>query len=127
MKTRIAVLGIGGVGGFYGGKLARYFSKREEVEVIFIAQGKQKEAIYAHGLKVAEGENEFTAYPDLVSDEPATLGKFDVLLFCVKAYSLTAAMESVKSNITSETIILPLMNGISPYEILVKEFPDASV
>jgi 2-dehydropantoate 2-reductase len=124
---KIAVLGMGGVGGFYGGKLARYFSGNKNCEITFIARGKQLEAIRAHGLKVIEGENEFIAHPDIISDDSGSLGKFDVLLVCVKTYSLTEAIQSVKNNITSETIIIPLMNGIEPYENLVREFPDAKV
>lgn len=48
-KFRIAILGIGGVGGYFGGKLANYFAHSETVEIIFIARGENAKAIKNNG------------------------------------------------------------------------------
>ena len=124
---KIAILGIGGVGGFYGGKLAQHFSGKGKNEIIFIARGKHLEAIHEDGLKIIDGESEIIVHPDICTDDSSSLGKFDVLLVAVKTYSLLDAIRSVKNNITTETIVIPLMNGIEPYEILKHEFPEAKI
>ncbi|HEU4718273.1 MAG TPA: 2-dehydropantoate 2-reductase [Bacteroidia bacterium] len=127
MKKRIAVLGIGGVGGFYGGKLAQHYSGDPQAEIIFIAHGTHAEAISAHGLKISEGEKEIVVHPDAVTDELSSAGIFDVLLVCVKTYSLEGAIASVRKNVNEKTAVIPLMNGIEPYELLLKEFPQAKI
>jgi 2-dehydropantoate 2-reductase len=124
---KIAILGIGGVGGFYGGKLAQHFLGNKNVEIIFIARGNHLEAIRSQGLKIIEGEKETVVHPAIATDDPSALGKFDVLLVSVKTYSLREAIRLVRNNINSETIIIPLVNGIEPYENLVHDFPEAKV
>lgn len=124
---KIAVLGCGGVGGYYGGRLARHYSEDHNIEVVFIARGNHLEEIRAHGLKVITPSEEFTAYPGKVIDNPAALGVVDVLLVCVKTYDIASSIQQIKSNVGNETVIIPLVNGIETYELLQKEFPAARV
>lgn len=51
-KTKITIAGIGGIGGYIGGKLAHYYSNNENVEIVFIARGEMAEAINKNGLKL---------------------------------------------------------------------------
>jgi 2-dehydropantoate 2-reductase len=124
---RIAILGCGGVGGYYGGKLAHFYSGNTSVEVIFIARGKHLGAIRTHGLKVFSPSDEFTAHPAIAADATADLGVFDMILVCVKNYDIEAALDKVKINVGKNTVIIPLMNGIEGYEITKNKFPEALV
>ena len=122
---KIAILGCGGVGGYYGGRLAVHYYNDSSKQVIFLARGKQLEAIRANGLKVLTPQHEFIARPFEAAESVA--GTLDLILVCVKACDLGAAMEQVRENITADTIIVPLVNGIEAYELLRRRFPQARV
>lgn len=124
---RIAVLGCGGVGGYYGGRLAKHYSKDQNVEILFIARGKHLEAIRADGLKVITPSEEFIASPKIATDNASSLGVVDVLLVCVKTYDIISSIQQIKSNVGNETVIIPLVNGIETYELLKKELPSSHV
>lgn len=126
-KYRIAVVGIGGVGGYYGGLLANRFAKDENHEVVFIARGKHKELIAQQGLKLALDGEELVVRPSMVTDETAHIGHFDLVLFCVKSYSLQQVAEQMAPNIGPETVILPLLNGAESIAYLQQRFPEAQV
>jgi 2-dehydropantoate 2-reductase len=123
----IAVLGCGGVGGYYGGRLAKHYSKDPNVKISFIARGKHLEAIRAHGLKVITPTEEFIAFPEIATDNASSLGVVDVLLVCVKTYDIVSSIQQIRSNVGNETVIIPLVNGIEPFEMLKKEFPSSRV
>lgn len=124
---KLAVLGCGGVGGYYGGKLARHYSEDHNIEVVFIARGNHLEEIRARGLKVITPSEEFIACPKKVTDDPVTLGIVDVLLVCVKTYDIISSIQQVRSIVGDKTVIIPLVNGIETYELLKKEFPNSRV
>ena len=77
---KIAVIGTGAVGGYFGGRLAR-----TENEVSFLARGSHLKAIKEHGLKVNSINGDFTVSPVRVTDNVAELGVQDIILVCVKA------------------------------------------
>ncbi|MCC9138890.1 ketopantoate reductase family protein [Pontibacter silvestris] len=126
-KLRIAVVGIGGVGGYYGGKLAQRYADSEDTEIIFIARGKHKEEIQTNGLTINVGSSKFTVKPDLVTDDVAGLGKLDIIVFCVKSYSLDKIAEDFRPSIDESTFLLPLQNGIESIEYLDKLYPAAKL
>ncbi len=68
-KVKILVVGIGGVGGYFGGLLAKRYQNCNEVEVIFLARGEHLEQIQANGLKVFTGSAGFIGYPALATDD----------------------------------------------------------
>ncbi len=116
---RIAVMGIGGVGGYYGGLLARRYGGDTDVEVVFIARGEHLKAIQAHGLEVKSvAQGDFTAHPDLATDDPSGCGTFDIVLLCVKGYSLTESAQLLTPAIGDDTIVIPLLNGVDNVERL---------
>ncbi|RIJ41742.1 ketopantoate reductase family protein [Pontibacter oryzae] len=121
-KYRIAVVGIGGVGGYYGGKLAQRFAADESHEVIFIARGEHKAAMLEHGLKIEMGNESFTAHPNTITDRSEQLGPLDLVLFCVKSYSLEQVAEQLAANIAPSTVLLPLLNGIDGMDYLHERF-----
>jgi 2-dehydropantoate 2-reductase len=123
----IAVVGIGGVGGYYGGKLARHYAGSSDIKIIFIARGQHLEKIRERGLRVRSAAETFTARPHLATDQPGELRPFDLVLFCVKAYDLEESSVLLRENVTGRTVIITLLNGVDNAERLGNIFPQASV
>jgi 2-dehydropantoate 2-reductase len=112
ISDKICVVGIGGVGGYIGGALAR-----EYPHVAFYARGKRKEAILNNGLVVkSECLGNFTTVPEKVSDNAEELGIMDVLFISVKNYSLEQACNEIAPMVGDKTVIIPVMNGTNPGE-----------
>jgi len=106
------VVGIGGVGGYYGVKLARAYESSVEHEVVFIARGRHLEAIEERGLVVrTKDEGTWTARPALATGDPAKAGTADIILFCVKGYDLEETAKSMLPCINDDTVSIPLLNG----------------
>lgn len=124
---KIAIVGLGGVGGYYGGKLARHYADRNDVEVIFVARGEHLKAIRENGLQQITEEGTFTAMPHQATDNPIECGMFDLVLFCVKAYDLEDSANILKNNITNRTVVISLLNGVDNAERLKAVLPKAQV
>lgn len=114
---RIAVLGTGGVGGYYGGLLAHAGH-----HVAFIARGRHLEAIQEHGLRVESVHGDFEVRPTAATDDPSQVGPVDLVLVTVKSYDLEAAAESARPLVGPETAVLPLLNGLDAAERLADAF-----
>jgi 2-dehydropantoate 2-reductase len=124
MKTRIGVLGIGGVGGYFGGQLAEVYADSEWVEIIFIARGITQKNIVANGLKIISDEGEKIVFPTIVSNQPEEIGILDYLICSTKTYDIEASFQTIKDCISGETIILPLYNGVDAPDRIVTIFPN---
>ncbi len=106
---KIAVLGLGGIGGVVGSCLASKFD-----DIHFIARGKTLEKIKKDGLLVkSDILGEIKCTPKSVTDNPGEIGTVDVLIVCTKGYGLEAAIKECDTIIGSNTLILPLLNGIN--------------
>ncbi|OYX84664.1 MAG: 2-dehydropantoate 2-reductase [Flavobacteriales bacterium 32-34-25] len=128
MQTRIGILGLGGVGGYFGGLLAKAYTESEEsIEIVFIARGETQKAIIENGLKVISDESEFVAFPDLVSNDPKVIGKLDYLICATKTYDIEESLLSIEKCIKKRTVILPLYNGVDAPERIQTLFPDNEV
>ena len=127
MKTKIGILGLGGVGGYFGGLLAKTYFKSDEVEIIFIARGETQKAITENGLKVITDDLETVVYPKLVSNNPAEIGKLDYLICATKTYDIEESLLSLKKCITLKTVVLLLYNGVDAPERIKKIFPENEV
>lgn len=127
MKTRIGILGLGGVGGYFGGLLAKAYFKSDEVEVVFIARGETQKAIADSGLKIITDENEIIVQPKLVSNNPDEIGVLDYLICATKTYDIEESLLSLQKCITSKTVILPLYNGVDAPERIQKIFPENDI
>lgn len=108
----IAVVGLGGVGGYFGGKLARRYAGSPEHRVIFVARGAHLEAIRRGGLLLKTVEGEYRVTPDLATDNPAEAGPCDLILLAVKEYALEAAAATLTPLLQDRTVVLPLLNGV---------------
>ncbi len=104
---RIAIMGTGGMGGFYGGLLAA-----QGRDVTFIARGAHLDAIRNHGLRLVGPDTDILISPAQASDDPQTIGPVDVVLFCVKLYSAETAAELIRPLMGADTMVISLMNGV---------------
>ncbi len=124
---RIAVLGIGGVGGYIGAKLCSLINtQKKKYEIVFIARGEHAQAIKQNGLKVIEDESEFTAIPTAVCSAQEAEGTFDLILVCVKSYAIEEALEALRKNIHKDTVIISFANGVNNAKT-IKSIVDAKV
>jgi 2-dehydropantoate 2-reductase len=127
MKTRIGILGLGGVGGYFGGLLAKAYLESDTIEIIFIARGETQKVIAQNGLKIIADATETTVFPSLVSNNTKEIGELDYLLCATKTYDIETSFESVKNCISTNTIILPLYNGVDATERIQILFPENTV
>ena len=112
---RIAVVGVGGVGGYFGGKLAKAGH-----DVVFIARGETLEALRARGLRVDSINGDFVVEHVNATDKPA--GIVDAVLFAVKAWQIPEAARQVNAIVGPETVVVPLENGMEAPEQLAAIF-----
>ena len=110
---RIAVVGAGGVGGGFGAALAK-----AGADVTFIARGAHLAAMKNEGLKIQGGRGETHLVPTQATDDPASVGPVDIVLFCVKLWDVESAGQQIKPLVGSETAVIPLQNGIDAAERL---------
>jgi len=110
---RIAIVGAGGVGGYFGAKLARAGES-----VVMLARGAHLDAIRRHGLRVRSAvDGEFTAKADAV-ESFADQAPVDMALFCVKSFDTREAAEALRPVLGRDTGVVSLQNGVDNEEIL---------
>lgn len=124
---RIGIIGIGGVGGYFGGKLAHEFEKSDGHEIIFIARGEHLKAIQKNGLQLFTREGDCVVRPNIATDKPAEAGVFDLVFFCTKSYSLESSAKEFSTCINHNTVVIPLLNGVNSAERLRGVLPQANV
>ncbi|MBP7341431.1 MAG: 2-dehydropantoate 2-reductase [Smithellaceae bacterium] len=124
---RIAIVGIGGVGGYFGGKLAGRYASSGMHEIIFIARGEHLRKIQKNGLQLYTREGVYIAWPNVATDDPSEHGIFDLVFFCVKSYSLEDAARRLKENISRRTVVIPLLNGVDSALRLSAVLPEADI
>jgi Ketopantoate reductase len=124
---RIGIVGIGGVGGYFGGKLAKAFQNSDQHEIIFIARGKHLKAIQKNGLQLITREGDYIAWPKIATDNPTETGIFDLVFFCTKSYSLESSAQQFSSCINKNTVVIPLLNGVNSAERLRAVLPESEV
>ena len=104
---RIAVLGTGGIGGYFGGRLAAAGH-----EVTFLARGAHLEAIREHGLVVTSVAGDFTVESARVTDDAASIGEVDTVLLAVKTWQLPPLLESLPALVGPDTAVVTTQNGV---------------
>ena len=124
---KIVIAGIGGVGGYFGGKLAKHFENNNEVAIIFYARGENEKAIRANGLQVESGIGNFIARPALITSKASEIGIADFLILCTKSYDLEQTLLQLFPCIDHSTMILPLLNGIDSNQKIKDIFPENEV
>ena len=110
---RIAVIGAGGVGGVFGVALAQ-----AGADVTFVARGAHLAAMRERGLRIEGGRGEALLRPAQATDDPASIGPVDLVLFCVKLWDVESAGAQIRPLVGPETGVIPLQNGIDASERL---------
>lgn len=108
---KIAVMGSGAVGGYYGGLLAHTGQ-----DVTFIARGAHLAALRTSGLQVKSVHGDFTIAPAQVTDTPAEVGQVNLVLVCVKTPNTDEAAKAIKPMVGPDTTVVSLQNGIDAAE-----------
>ena len=104
---KIAIMGAGGLGGFFGGKLAQAGH-----DVWFIARGQQLAALKTSGLRLQGPDPEIVISHPNATEMPAEIGAVDLVLFCVKLYDIEPAAVLIKPILTDATAVISVLNGI---------------
>lgn len=111
---RVAIMGTGGIGGPLGASLAQAGN-----DVTFIARGAHLAAMRANGLRIEGDRGETIVRPVQATDDPATIGVVDLVLFCVKLWDVEAAGEQLRPLMGADTAVIPLQNGVDASERLL--------
>jgi 2-dehydropantoate 2-reductase len=121
---RVAVVGLGGVGGYIAASLAK-----TSHEVIGFARGEHLNVVQRQGLEIVEDELCWSQKVDARALEDLDgyfEGYFDIVLFCVKSYDLKNSYEHIKSHTDKHSILLSFSNGVSNGDML-RELSDSTV
>ena len=119
---RIAVVGAGGVGGYFGGRLAQAGH-----DVTFIARGRHMEAMLRDGLRVESINGDFCVSPVQVTEDPEEVGTVDLVVIGVKAWQIPAVAERLVPVLGPQTLVLPLQNGLEAPAQLAEVLGPAAV
>lgn len=107
---RVGVVGAGGVGSYFGGRLAH-----AGADIQVLARGRQLRAIRDNGLRISGGRGEVAlALP--ATDDPTEIGPCDIVLFCVKSYDTETAVELLPPLLHTTTAVVSLQNGVDNEE-----------
>jgi 2-dehydropantoate 2-reductase len=104
---KIAIMGTGGVGGYYGGLLAQAGH-----DVTFIARGAHLHAIREKGLQVKSVHGDFLVSPAQATDAPESVGPVDLIIFSTKTYHTDEAALAIKPMVGKGTTVVSFQNGI---------------
>ncbi len=114
---KIAIIGVGGVGGYFGGKLAK-----AGVDTIFIARGATLDALRSKGLRVDSIAGDFVVERVNATDDPSSVGSVDAVIFTTKAWQIPDAAAKAKPLIGKDTVAVPLENGMEAPDQLASAF-----
>lgn len=119
---RIAVIGAGGIGGYFGGRLAAAGH-----DVTFVARGAHLEAIQRDGLVVGSVAGDVTIFPAMATADPGEMGQVDLVMLCVKTWQLAPAIDSLSSLVGPDTGVMTVQNGVEAPAQVATAFGEAAV
>jgi len=114
-KTKIGVVGAGGVGGYFGGRLAEAGH-----DVRFLARGQHLETLKSKGLVIKSCKGNTVIKPVMVTDSPDEIGECNIVLFCVKSFDTAETAEAIRPLAGNTTTVISLQNGTENEEVLGK-------
>lgn len=119
---RFAIMGSGGVGGYFGARLAEAGE-----DVTFIARGEHLAAMQRQGLSVSSIKGDVILSQVKATDDPAQAGEVDCVIVAVKAWQVREAAELIRPLIGPETLVLPLENGVEAAGVLAEVLGETPV
>ena len=111
---RIAIVGAGGVGGYFGGRLAA-----AGADLTFLARGRHLQALRTSGLHILSPKGNLHLPRVNATDDPAAIGRVDVVLFAVKLYDNPSATPLLPPLVGPDTVIIPFQNGVDSVDLLI--------
>ena len=125
---QIAFIGVGGVGGYFGGKMTSLLQTQEDIKIYFIARGAHLDEIQEKGLLLkTKKEGEHICKPTAATDKIEELPMLDACFIAVKSYDLEKVLLRLKACIKKETEIIPLLNGVDIPKRIRKIIQNGSV
>ena len=115
---RIAIFGTGGVGGYFGGRLAE-----AGYDVSFVARGDHLAAIHEHGLTIRSPRGDAVVRPEDASDDPGDIGPVDAVVVATKTFQLDEAAAAMGPLLRDDTLVIPLLNGVEAPDRLASVLP----
>jgi 2-dehydropantoate 2-reductase len=112
---RIAIVGSGGVGGYFGGRLAA-----SGADVTFLARGAHLAALREHGLRILSPRGDVHVARVQTTDDPGAVGPVDVVFFAVKLYDTQAALDLLPPLLGPHTLVIPFQNGVESADVLTR-------
>ena len=112
---RVAIVGSGGVGGYFGGRLAA-----AGAEVFFVARGAHLDALRTNGLVIESPKGNLHLPRVEATDDPRTIGPVDIVFFTVKLYDSAAAAEMLPPLLERDTAVISFQNGVDNVKILAE-------
>ncbi|MGS0763678.1 ketopantoate reductase family protein [Syntrophomonas curvata] len=111
------VMGLGGVGGFFGGQIAYYLHQHDDSRrVYFIARGQHLREIREHGLILRSNNENLICHPAGAAEDPGDFPVPDLCLLAVKSYDLQRSVQQINPYIHDNAVVLPLLNGLDIYD-----------
>jgi 2-dehydropantoate 2-reductase len=117
---RIAIVGAGGVGGYFGGRLAA-----AGADVTFLARGAHLDALRTRGLRIDSPQGNVHLPRVSATDDPAAIGPVDVVFFTVKLYDVEAAASALPPLVGPDTAVIPFQNGVDGVGIVTRAVGEA--
>lgn len=119
---RIAIMGSGGVGGYFGARLAA-----AGADVSFVARGAHLAAMCADGLRIRSAAGDLRLQPVLATDDTSTIGPVDFVLFAVKLWDTESAAAACRPLLGAQTAVIPFQNGVDAVSVLRRHLGAAAV
>jgi 2-dehydropantoate 2-reductase len=116
---KIAIMGTGGVGGYFGGRLAAGGQ-----EVAFIARGEHLDAIRANGLQIVSAVGDVLVQPAVATDDPSVVGQVDVVMIGVKLWATDEAVAAIKPLVGPATAVVSFQNGVIAVDSVRRAYGD---
>ena len=124
-KKHIVIIGLGGVGGYFGFKINQSNERDKQHKVTFIARGKTYDTVKKNGLTLLSSEHSVNkTIPNAIHQNISDIYKPDLVIVCVKEYDLENVCHQLSKVVTADTILLPMMNGADIYDRINKIMPD---
>ena len=125
-KTKIAIAGIGGIGGYIAGKLAHFYPAGGNIEIVFIARGETLQVLGKQGLKLISNNTVYQCTPALTSDDPLEIGPIHILVICTKSYDTVDVLKKYGTCLTENTTVITTQNTVSAKAGILPYLPEGA-
>lgn len=124
-KKNIVIIGLGGVGGYFGFKISQSNELDQQHKVSFVARGKTYDIVKKNGFTLVSQEHpKSITIPNAIYKTISEIKDPDLILICVKEYDLENVCSQLSEVITKKTILLPMMNGADIYDRIQNILPE---